>query len=241
MTIPSETWLKFVKRLEKIDQAAAKAMLEYISKNGGIAAIPERQLIDYAYGIATKYGEASAALSAEMYDAIAAASGASVPAAVVANTVPYKRIEADLSDVLTFSVNDNLAAFTTAKHVKKAGQDTMLQNAVRDGAEWAWVPNGDSCQFCLMLASNGWQKGQKNGGADHIHANCNCSYVVRFNGRSGVKGYDPDKYKAIYDNAEGDNWREKLNFMRREQYAENADEINAKKRAAYAMRKEEQE
>ena len=55
----------------------------------------------------------------------------------------------------------------------------LLKNAVRDGAEWAWVPHGDTCPFCITLASNGWQKASrkvlKGGHAEHIHANCDCA------------------------------------------------------------------
>ena len=41
--------------------------------------------------------------------------------------------------------------------VKRAGVDTTMKNAIRDGAEWAWIPSGDTCAFCLTLASRGWQ------------------------------------------------------------------------------------
>ena len=37
----------------------------------------------------------------------------------------------------------------------------MLKNALRDGAEFAWVPNGDTCAFCMTLASRGWQRASK--------------------------------------------------------------------------------
>lgn len=98
------------------------------------------------------------------------------------------------------------------------------------------MPMGDTCSFCRMLASNGWQrqskKAMKGGHAEHIHANCDCQYAVRFDGKGGVAGYDPDKYKAEYDAAEGDTWREKLNSMRREQYKQDGEKIRAQKRAA---------
>ena len=94
-----------------------------------------------------------------------------------------------------------------------------------------------------MLASNGWQhvskKTLKNGHAEHIHSNCDCNYCVRFSDYDGVDGYDPDVYKEIYDNADGDTWQEKLNSMRRDKYEKNKDEINARKRENYAERKEE--
>ena len=71
-----------------------------------------------------------------------------------------------------------------------------------------------------MLASNGWQKASKKalkgGHAEHIHANCDCTYAIRFNEKTNYAGYDPDKYREIYDGAEGNTWQEKLNYMRRE-------------------------
>ena len=120
--------------------------------------------------------------------------------------------------------------------VKRAGADTTLKNAVRDGAEWAWVPHGDTCPFCITLASNGWQKASskvlKGGHADHIHANCDCEFAVRFDGSTTVAGYDPEKYLRQYRAAGSD-----VNAMRRIDYAARKDAINAQKRAAYAARK----
>ena len=121
--------------------------------------------------------------------------------------------------------------------VKRAGADTTLRNAVRDGAEFAWIPHGDSCPFCITLASNGWQKAGKKalkgGHAEHIHAHCDCEYAVRFHSGTTVAGYDPDKYYRQYREAGGD-----INAMRRIDYAARKDAINAQKRAAYAARKD---
>jgi hypothetical protein len=117
-----------------------------------------------------------------------------------------------------------------------------VQNAVRDGAEWAWVPSGDSCAFCIALASRGWetasQKALKGNHAQHIHANCDCAYAIRFDGESKYESYDPAKYKEIYDNASDGNSYEKINAIRREKYKLNKDEINASKRINYESLKE---
>ncbi len=110
---------------------------------------------------------------------------------------------------------------------------TMLKNAKRDGTEFAWIPNGTACPYCLELASRGWRPANENtvggGHAEHIHAHCDCQYAVRFDGKSTVAGYDPDKYLAMYENAGGD-----INAMRRKRYEQNKDEINARKRELYA-------
>ena len=116
--------------------------------------------------------------------------------------------------------------------VKQAGADTTLKNAIRDGAEWAWVPHGDTCPFCITLASNGWQRASKKAlkgdHAQHIHAHCDCEYVIRFDSSTTVAGYDPDKYLEQYYAYGGD-----INAMRR---ARDKGKINAQKRAAYAAR-----
>ena len=92
--------------------------------------------------------------------------------------------------------------------MKQAGADTMLRNAARDGAEFAWVPHGsETCPMCLTIASNGWRKASKKtmkgDHADHIHGNCDCEFAIRFDGKSTVEGYDPDALREQYDNAEG--------------------------------------
>lgn len=76
------------------------------------------------------------------------------------------------------------------------------------------------------------KKALRNGHAEHIHAHCDCEYAVRFDGKSTVAGYDPDKYLEEYNNAGGD-----INVMRRIRYKENKDAINARKRELYAERK----
>ena len=98
------------------------------------------------------------------------------------------------------------------------------------------MPQGDTCAFCITLASRGWQRASKKairkGHAEHIHAHCDCTYAIRFDSRTNVAGYDPDRYLKMYNDADGD-----INAMRRAQYQENKDEINAQKRKAYEARK----
>lgn len=72
----------------------------------------------------------------------------------------------------------------------------------------------------------------KGGHAEHIHANCDCEFAVRFDGSTTVAGYDPEKYLRQYRAAGSD-----VNAMRRIDYAAHRERINAQKRAAYAARK----
>lgn len=230
MKITEKTWVEYITRLARLNETAGQKMAEYIAKYG---TADTDALIEYAYALVQKYGEGSAELACQMYDAIAAASAAGVPPAVPAAPATYGET-ARMVDATMGS--PPLLEGGVSRLVKQAGADTTLKNAIRDGAEWAWVPHGDTCPFCITLASNGWQRASKKAlkgdHAQHIHAHCDCEYVIRFDSSTTVAGYDPDKYLDQYYAYGGD-----INAMRRAQYAENKDFINAQKRAAYAERK----
>lgn len=238
MIISARDWAAYVKHLSEMDTTAGALMREWIERHG----LGDRNAaIRYAYALVQKYGEGAAALSAEMHDAITSMEKQlHAPAEVVA-PADYSEVAKTVNGIMKHSQNPNSIANGVSGLVKRAGADTTLKNAIRDGAEFAWVPNGDTCPFCIALASNGWQKAGKktlNGGhAEHIHANCDCTYAIRYNSRGGVRGYDPQTYFDMYNNADGIKSNDKINSMRRMQYARNKDAINAQKRAAYAQRK----
>lgn len=224
---------------ERLSQTAADEFRDAVWKKGGrwnaagLGGIPRNDLISYAYALVVKYGEGSAAVACQLYDEIAELSGVAVPPAVPADIPSYSEVAKAINGTIKTSENEEYVSSTVGRLVKQVGQDTTMQNALRDGAEAAWIPSGDTCAFCIALASRGWQrvtqKTLKNGHAEHIHANCDCAYGVRFDSTFSVGGYDPDKYLDIYNDAGGN-----INAMRRDFYAENSDEINAQKRSAYA-------
>lgn len=237
MELSQNDWLAYVRRLSRINNKAAEEMAKFIKTHGVDDA---RGMIDFAYAIATKYGEASAALSAEMYDIIAVLEKVSLPAAEMAATAGYGEVAKTINGILKTSVNENLLSDAVGRLVKQTGADTTLKNARRDHAEFAWIPVGDTCPYCRALASRGWQDGGgiSNGHAEHIHANCDCTYSVRHTKTGGVAGYNPDEYFAEYMAADGRGSKAKINAMRRELYAQNKDIINAQKREAYRLRME---
>lgn len=228
-------WSRYIQKLRAINAAAGREMTRFMMTHPD-ADVSE--VIEFAFALATKYGEGAAALSCEMYDTLAEAQGVHVPTAEPAATASYgetaKAVKGTMKN-LRNSVPD-----TVSRLVKQAGADTMLKNALRDGAEFAWVPHGDTCPFCLMLGSRGWQRASKkaikHGHAEHIHAHCDCEYAVRFDGKSTIRGYDPDKLLEQYEDADGDRWQDKVNSLRREQYKVDKDEINEQKRIAYRER-----
>lgn len=230
MKLTQAAWDDYISRLSQLNQKAGQLMREYMD---GHPEADTDALIRYAYALVTKYGEGSAELACQMYDALAEAQGVTLPAAEPAPTATYGEVTG-----MVKATQDSPPSLQqgVSRMVKQAGADTTTRNAIRDGAEWAWVPHGDACPFCRMLASNGWQKASKNllknGHAEHIHSNCDCEFAVRFHSGTSVAGYDPEKYLKQYRDAGSD-----VNAMRRIDYAARKDAINAQKRAAYAARK----
>lgn len=230
MQMTARAWNEYITRLSRLNQKAGQLMQEYMD---GHPEADTEALISYAYAVITRYGEGSAELACQMYDTLAEVQGVTLPAAEPAPTATYGEVTG-----MVKATQDSPANLQSgvSRMVKQAGADTTVHNAIRDGAEWAWVPHGDACPFCRMLASNGWQKASKNllkkGHAQHIHSNCDCEFAVRFSREFGVSGYDPEKYLRQYRAAGSD-----VNALRRIDYAARKDVINAQKRAAYAARK----
>ena len=206
-------------------------MQKYIDKHGFR---DKKALADYAVALVDRYGQASGSLACDMYEATARAQEVTIPAAEMAELPKYGEIAKALYG--TMKQSEKQVPDTVGRLAKQMGADTTLKNAKRDGAQFAWIPSGDTCAFCIALASRGWQytskKTLRNGHAEHIHAHCDCQYAVRFDGKSTVAGYDPDKYLAMYENAGGN-----INAMRRKRYEQNKDEINARKRELYKEKK----
>lgn len=217
MRITEKAWVEYITKMSQISQKAADLMETWVRENGFS---DDKALLDYAFALSQHYGQAIGALSCKMYEVTAEAQGVVVPTAEMADLPKYGEVAKAVHGTMKQS-QLNVPA-TLARLVKQVGADTTLKNAERDGAQFAWVPHGDTCAFCLTLASRGWQymskKALKNGHAEHIHAHCDCEYAVRFDGKSTVEGYDPEKYLEMYENAEGNTPQEKINTLRRQMY-----------------------
>jgi len=220
-----------VNRLARVNQTAARKVEAYAARVGLNRA---EDVVRYAYSVASQYGEAAAALACEMYDQLAAAQNADVPPAIPAETATYD--EAARATYGAIRDTPNMVGAPTGRFVKRSAADTMLQNAMRDGAEWAWIPQSGACAFCLALASQGWQNASKavmqGKHAKHIHNNCRCEFAVRFDGISDVEGYEElaAALKEKFDSFEGTP-EERIKAWQREIDEENRAAINAQKRS----------
>lgn len=215
MKIAKKEWTSYINKLAKISDVAAKEMTAYIKLHPHAS---RYSIISMANAIATKYGEVNGALSCQMYDEIANKQKAKVPPAEMAPTATMQESGKMVNALYKTPLQIPGAV---GRQVKQVGADTMLKNAKRDGAEFAWISSGDGCVFCRTLSSRGWQKASKKtiqgDHATHIHNHCRCEFAIRFDNTLDVEGYDPQKYLDEYENAEGNTSKEKINYMRREQ------------------------
>lgn len=256
MTVPVGAWDAYVEKLSKINKKAAQLMQAYIDANG---ADDLNGIIQYAYALTTKYGEAAAALACEMYDEIVVADSFFAPSAIPAATASVSEV-ANAIEAAAGIAPEQIAQIV-GRFVKRTAADTTLQNGLRDGAEFAWIPHGDTCAFCIILASRGWRRVSKdtlkNGHAEHIHNNCDCEYAIRFDSDTQYASYDYKKYEDIYYGASTEgagekyigadgkvhvrkDWQARRNAIQREQYWSNRDEILKKKREKYEEEKNEE-
>ena len=233
INITKKQWSKYIDILRRLQDRAADEMAAFMS-------IPEIQsltgyaysqaLIDYGFALATKYGEGATAVVCDWYDAMAMLEGVELAPAIPANTATYQDIAKTINGIRKTTENTEEISSAVGRWVKMVGVDTLMQNALRDGAEWAWIPQGDTCAFCITLASRGWQRASdkaiKNGHAEHIHSNCDCTYAVRHSPNVTVEGYDPDKYLEMYKDAplkdgQSPSGKNRINAMRRQFYKDN--------------------
>lgn len=245
MWISTRDWINYTKKLRALSEIAAEKMQEYVRKNGFA---DTDALIAYANALVLKYGEGSAELACQMYDAIAEMEGAAVASAVPAEAPKYGEVAKAINGSLKQSPGGKLIEQVVSRLVKQQGADTTLQNAKRDGAYFAWVPHGDTCPYCVMIGAIGWQvagnKTIKGNHAEHIHANCDCEFVVDFKGDLKVQGYDPDAIREnILKETYGDKWEDysfDYDFLRknaRKADSGGRDQLNALRRKQYQEKK----
>lgn len=125
MQISAKTWNEYITRLSRLNQKAGQLMRTYIDAHG-IANTDD--LVAYAYGFITKYGEGSAELACQMYEALAEAQGVYVPAAEPAATASYDEV----ARMVNATKDQNPANLPNgvSRLVKRAGADTTLKNAI---------------------------------------------------------------------------------------------------------------
>ena len=126
MKITEKTWIEYISRLSRLHEEAGRKMADYVNRYG---TQDTDAIMEYAAALVQKYGEGTAELACQMYDAVAEASGASVPPAEPAATANYTETAKMVNGT---KHSPSLLQGGVSRLVKRAGADTTLKNAIRD-------------------------------------------------------------------------------------------------------------
>lgn len=175
-----------------------------------------RALEEFMPLLVKHYGEIAAVVAADFYDDLRSASSVRGRfAAVMAQAADDGQVQASSRWALGSLLGANpdaVAAFgslsTVAdKFVLGQGRDTIAESVRRDPARarWARIPHGDTCAFCVMLASRGavYASEASAGTFAKFHGKCDCTPTPFWDGDPYPDHYDPDEYMRMYLDGRG--------------------------------------
>ena len=219
---------------DQLRQAAVDEFMEYVYDGMSI-----EEVIDAAATVAAKYSYLGCELGAQWYDLCSELAEI--------NAEPAELPEVD-SEAIKSRTRD---AFEKSQQPTVQGVfNDFMQNIINDsirttgsanlwrdyergiaGGRWCRVPVGDTCAWCMMLASQGaWYLSEESalqGHAGKYHEGCDCKAVYHADAES-IQGYsDLAKYKKMYYDADNDR---RANASGREKYPEElSDRVKAAK------------
>jgi proteasome lid subunit RPN8/RPN11 len=207
LILPRKALSAYDKRLAALEgkayEYASSRISAFIEKFPG--AKPEQvrefaiEVVDDSVGA---FGDGASSLAADMYEGMAELSGVRVKPAVIDTSDVHGHIESEVRYQLGKFLSGDPTGFILAcaskasDQVARRANQTMRLNAKRDGLRYARVPmGGETCSFCAMLASRGFDyKSAKTAGeGNHYHKNCRCKVIPGFDGME-IEGYDPDEW-----------------------------------------------
>lgn len=194
-------------------QAAVLRVLESVEWAPENVARCRELVVEALRLVLPEYTELAAQASADLYDAIRQASvGEALGASAVSGYDADATEGAVRALVQRVVGGGDVESFNRAVldrvdyEVKRAAGNSTIENGLADPARvrFARVPTGaETCGFCMMLAGRGfvYLTRESAGEFHHYHAHCDCRVVASFDDSTGVEGYDPGEYLALYSEA----------------------------------------
>ena len=158
-------------------------------------------LVSQAQTLAKYYGDAAVGLAAEFFEA-ATGLTTRVPDYDLTEAVEGSARWA-AGDLFSGDPVEAQKKFRGAmqRHAKQPGRDLLFDNADRRGVTFARIPVGDTCSWCLMLASRGfiYSSARHAGEGNRWHDWCDC-VIAPSTEKDLPPEYDPEKLYEIYKN-----------------------------------------
>lgn len=213
----------------------SRALRDLVKWWASVAHLSEDEIIaaanDYAPALAQTYGEVSATAAAQFYDDARADSGPrSRFTARMAPSGAAEQVRSEMGWAWSplrsdpFTSLDRLSGMVDAAALQD-GRNTIVYNSERDksGPSWSRVPVGDTCAWCLMLASRGavyWTAASA-GANKKFHRQCDCQPVPSWtaDGSDLPPSYKKDElydlYRTARENAGSGNPKAIMRALRR--------------------------
>lgn len=216
MEIPRRYIDNYTKALNKLSADVQKRLAADLAKidlTGDVATVRDAIIARMEF-YCGPYTDMAAILAADFYDGLREqATGAKLGAYAESGREPIateKAVRGIMQDVVEGKAAEVVVGKLTGRvdyEVKRAAGECIYRNGKRDPLKpkYARVPSGgETCRFCIMLASRGfvYHNAEAAGENGHYHANCDCRIVPGFDGETTVPGYDPDLYYDMWKHPE---------------------------------------
>ena len=219
MQISASRLAEYTAALNAQQQAAFNfmqtALRSFYQLNGGM--IDAETMREFAMQTLTTcvqtFGDRAATIACSAYDVTMEELGISVQPSAVYNPVSVNSTGRQVDYLMRQLTPDTFDSFAQKlaerayENVGRAANKTTIRNAERDyskGVRYARVPTGkETCGFCLMLASRGFDYTSRKAACDmgfafnRFHDRCDCR-VVAGDELTTVEGYDPDWLYDVY-------------------------------------------
>lgn len=223
MALTYQNIVDYSGRVKTVTDQAVDELARRIANIG--ATEPERRarfIRMHVRAVAEEYGLQEQELGAQWYEFCAKAAGVDVDTAIV-NDIDYERLDSYFQSVLEeyengekeWSEVEQRVFDSFESQMRELERGTILDNLDRDvrnsrrwrqtrraamKAGYARVPVGETCAWCLMLASLGYYYRSEETALgvepDHYHEHCDC-IAVPYNAPDAIDGYDD--YNLYFD------------------------------------------
>ena len=207
------------------------------------------EIVEEAVRVAEKFKMLGSELGAQWYDLCSELAGVDVDPAVLEQydeNLLLERAEGAKTAAIKTGNAQGVFSDWLRDEIMSSVRETGTQNLWRDydrgtvGGKWCRVPVGETCAWCIMLASQGaWYVSKESAlgrEPDHYHRDCNCIAVYHADANS-ISGYSAlQDYKSMYYGA--DNAR-RANASGKTPYPDDLQERISKAKAEHSAREAE--
>ena len=211
--IPRRYIDNYTRSLEQLSAAAQQALADRIAQvDFSDMTEAANELVEIMETYCSVSAEAAAEIAAAFYNGMSVYQTGMPYNAVPVSAHVAEGTEQATRGIFQEAVDGNIPGMTTQLlmrldyEAKRAAGQTVLDNVAMDDRKprYARVPSGgETCDFCMMLASRGfvYRSAASAGELNHYHAHCRCRIVPGFNDAS-VEGYDPQEWYRRYRDAQ---------------------------------------